>query len=155
MSKFVITSSECITPRLGLIFTCPKSAIETLEQLCRTYSKLFKTPERSDVFTFVKLKYIVLVFLLLTLRLGHSSGFLEFLSLSFNLYDALVKVSISKWKDIEERNAKLSQIDKSDCNKNNEMGKRSKYFLQKLCFNGEVQPSTLLNKIKIYGSSHW
>ena len=69
------------------------------------------------------------MFLLLTLRLGHSSGFLEFFSLSFNLYDALVKVSIYKWKRIEERNAKLGQIDQTDCNKNNEMGKRSKYFL--------------------------
>ena len=48
-----MTSTECITPYFELVFTCSKSAIETLEQ-CVKYVQSY----RSGVFIFVNLKHI-------------------------------------------------------------------------------------------------
>ena len=47
-----MTSTECIAP-FELVFTCSKSAIETLEQ-CVKYVQSY----RSGVFIFVNLKHI-------------------------------------------------------------------------------------------------
>ena len=71
------------------------------------------------------------MFLLLTLRLDHSSGI-----------QGIFEHRFLNEKELRNQMLWLGRIGKINCSKKNEMGERSKYFLQKLCFYGEVQTST-------------
>ena len=134
-----MTSTECITPHFELVFTCSKSAIETLEQ-CVKYVQSY----RSGVFIFVNLKhisYIVLSVFVVNFKAGPQFCNPRDFWTRFSIYTTdWLKHRFLNGKELRNQMLWLGRTGKIVFSKKNEMGKRSKYSL--LCFYWEVQTST-------------
>ena len=143
-----MTSAKWITPLWASIYLL-KISNKNTRTICEICSELsVKTPERhcSGVFIFVNLKhisYIVLSVFIVNFKAGpqfwNPRNFLAW----FSIYTMdWLKHRFLNEKELRNQMLWLGRIGKINCSKKNEMGERSKYFLQKLCFYGEVQTST-------------
>ena len=113
------------------IFSCSKSAIETLEQCVKYVQSSYVC--RSGAFIFVNLKYIsyfVLSVFIVNFKLGPQFWNPRNFWAWFSIYMTdWLKYRFFNEKELRNQMLLLGWIGKINCSKENEMGKRSKYFL--------------------------
>ena len=120
-----------VSPPFELVFSCSKSAIETLEQCVKYVQSSYVC--RSGAFIFVNLKYIsyiVLSVFIVNFKLGPQFWNLRNFLAWFSIYMTdWLKYRFFNEKELRNQMLLLGWIGKINCSKENEMGKRSKYFL--------------------------
>ena len=131
-----MTSTECITPPLRAGIYLLKVSNRNTGTMCEIYSKLsVKTPKqhRSGVFIFVNLKHIS--YIILSVFIVNFKAETQFWNPRnfwawFSIYMTdWLKYRFFNEKELRNQMLLLGWIGKINCSKENEMGKRSKYFL--------------------------